>query len=293
MLLVGSANRDERAFPEPDRFDVHAQHREEPGLRPGHALLPRRVARAARRARRARGGLAALPGLARSSPPGSVRVHSVNVRGFAALPDPARRMSAARRTAIVTGASSGIGAATARRARAPRLDASRSAPGGTDRLAEVARRDRGGGRPRLRPRPRRLAARLDRRLLRRRRARPRPDRRAREQRGHVDPEPAPRRQARGSALRARREPARADAALPPRDSRRMLARAARRPRLRLAARTRCVRAPTSRPTPPPRRASKGSRGCSRWSSTAPASARSSCASARRAASSARAWTRRC
>ena len=86
VLLVGSANRDERAFPEPDRFDLAAQHLEEPQLRPGHPLLPRRRPRAPRRPRGPRGVLPALSRLASSSPTGIVRVHSVNVRGFAALP---------------------------------------------------------------------------------------------------------------------------------------------------------------------------------------------------------------
>jgi cytochrome P450 len=44
VLLIGSANRDEQAFPEPDRFDLAARHPREPGLRPGHPLLPGRVA---------------------------------------------------------------------------------------------------------------------------------------------------------------------------------------------------------------------------------------------------------
>jgi NAD(P)-dependent dehydrogenase (short-subunit alcohol dehydrogenase family) len=56
-----------------------------------------------------------------------------------------------------------------------------------------------------------------------------------------------------------------------------------------AARTRSARARTNPRTPPPRRGWKGSPACSRWSSTAPACARSWCGWGPRAASSARAW----
>ena len=63
VLLVGSANRDERAFPNADALRPAARHQRDAVVRPGRALLSRRGARAARGARRARGVLAALPRL--------------------------------------------------------------------------------------------------------------------------------------------------------------------------------------------------------------------------------------
>ena len=61
LLLTAAANRDDRRFADPDRFDVRRKidhHRE---LRVWGALLPGGGARAARRPCRARGGLGAFP----------------------------------------------------------------------------------------------------------------------------------------------------------------------------------------------------------------------------------------
>ena len=89
-----------------------------------------------------------------------------------------------------------------RRARRARLAPWRSARAVAERLRGGRAASRGGGRPRLRASPRRLAARLDRRLLRRGRGRARPHRRRREQRGHVAPEPARAREARATSARS-------------------------------------------------------------------------------------------
>jgi hypothetical protein len=85
VLLVGSANRDERAFPEPDRFDLLRNTQKSLAFGQGtHFCLGASLARLEGRValeeveRR-------LPGW-QVEPAGSVRVHSVNVRGFAALP---------------------------------------------------------------------------------------------------------------------------------------------------------------------------------------------------------------
>jgi cytochrome P450 len=85
VLLVGSANRDERAFPEPDRFDVLRNTSRSLAFGQGtHFCLGASLARL-------EGRVALeevwqrLPGF-EIEPEGIVRVHSVNVRGFAALP---------------------------------------------------------------------------------------------------------------------------------------------------------------------------------------------------------------
>src|SRR4029450_13275570 len=85
VLLVGSANRDERAFPEPDRFDVHRNTSRSLAFGQGtHFCLGAALARLE--------GRVALEELVRRfpryeiDPEGIARVHSVNVRGFAALP---------------------------------------------------------------------------------------------------------------------------------------------------------------------------------------------------------------
>jgi cytochrome P450 len=85
VLLVGSANRDERAFPDPDRFDVERNTSRSLSFGQGtHFCLGAALARLE--------GRVALEELWRRfpewriEPEGSVRVHSVNVRGFAALP---------------------------------------------------------------------------------------------------------------------------------------------------------------------------------------------------------------
>jgi cytochrome P450 len=85
VLLIGSANRDERVFPEPDRFDIRRDTNAM--LSFGHgthfclgAALARLEGRVALEEVHAR-----LPDY-EIDPSGIVRVHSVNVRGFAALP---------------------------------------------------------------------------------------------------------------------------------------------------------------------------------------------------------------
>ena len=85
VLLVGSANRDERAFPDPDRYDVERNTSKSLSFGQGtHFCLGAALARLE--------GRVALEELWRRFPAweaqqqGAVRVHSVNVRGFAALP---------------------------------------------------------------------------------------------------------------------------------------------------------------------------------------------------------------
>jgi len=85
VLLIGSANRDERAFQDPDRFDLLRDTRASLAFGQGtHFCLGASVARLE--------GVVALEELWRRipdyeiDPAGLVRVHSVNVRGFAALP---------------------------------------------------------------------------------------------------------------------------------------------------------------------------------------------------------------
>ena len=85
VLLVGSANRDERAFPEPDRFDLARDTTRSLSFGQGAhfclgAALARLEGRVALEEVRRR-----LPGF-ELEPEGLARVHSVNVRGFAAMP---------------------------------------------------------------------------------------------------------------------------------------------------------------------------------------------------------------
>jgi hypothetical protein len=85
VLLIGSANRDERVFPQPDRFDIR---RDTSALLSfGHgthfclgAALARLEGRIALEEVQAR-----LPDF-EIDPGGITRIHSVNVRGFATLP---------------------------------------------------------------------------------------------------------------------------------------------------------------------------------------------------------------
>jgi hypothetical protein len=85
VLLIGSANRDERVFPDPDCFDLLRNTQRSLAFGQGtHFCLGASLARLE--------GRVALEELERRlpgwqvEPSGSVRVHSVNVRGFAALP---------------------------------------------------------------------------------------------------------------------------------------------------------------------------------------------------------------
>ena len=89
LLCLGSANRDERVFSRPDRLRHHPRQgraRADPVLRRRPALLPRRQPGPARGAGRADRARRAGP-VGRGRPrPRAVRVHSVNVRGFASMP---------------------------------------------------------------------------------------------------------------------------------------------------------------------------------------------------------------
>jgi cytochrome P450 len=85
VLLVGSANRDERAFPEPDRYDLMRDTTSMLSFGQGtHFCLGASLARLEARV--------ALEEVQRRFPDFAVddagiqRVHSVNVRGFASLP---------------------------------------------------------------------------------------------------------------------------------------------------------------------------------------------------------------
>ena len=85
VLLVGSASRDPRAFPEPDRFDLRRDTRKSLHFGQGtHFCLGAALARLE--------GRVALEEVLRRIPDfevdeaGARRVHSVNVRGFARLP---------------------------------------------------------------------------------------------------------------------------------------------------------------------------------------------------------------
>ena len=85
VLLVGSANRDERAFPDPDRYDLLRDTSASLAFGQGvHFCLGASLARLE--------GRVALEEVWKRiphyeiDPAGLVRVHSVNVRGFSALP---------------------------------------------------------------------------------------------------------------------------------------------------------------------------------------------------------------
>ena len=85
LLLIGSANRDERVFPDPDRFDVQRDTTGSLSFGQGtHFCLGASLARLE--------GRVALEEVQRRlpdfeiDPAGIERVHSCNVRGFSALP---------------------------------------------------------------------------------------------------------------------------------------------------------------------------------------------------------------
>ena len=87
LLLVGSANRDEQIFPEPDRYDLARPVPQPQLLSFGfgrHYCLGASLARL--EARIALEELIARVEHYDIAPAGIRRVHSVNVRGFAALP---------------------------------------------------------------------------------------------------------------------------------------------------------------------------------------------------------------
>jgi cytochrome P450 len=85
LLLIGSANRDERVFPNPDTFDLHRDTSESLAFGRGvHFCLGAALARLEARVSLEE-VMRRLPDY-RVDPSGLVRVHSTNVRGFAALP---------------------------------------------------------------------------------------------------------------------------------------------------------------------------------------------------------------
>jgi cytochrome P450 len=93
VLLVGSANRDERVFTDPDRYDLGRPERELQQIASfgfgRHFCLGASLARL--EARVALEELVARVADYDIDPDGLRRVHSVNVRGFAALPTTVRR----------------------------------------------------------------------------------------------------------------------------------------------------------------------------------------------------------
>jgi cytochrome P450 len=88
LLVLGSANRDERAFTEPTRYDVHRDKDELARILSfgagRHYCLGANLARL--EARVALAELVRRFGSFEVHPEGAVRVHSTNVRGFARLP---------------------------------------------------------------------------------------------------------------------------------------------------------------------------------------------------------------
>jgi cytochrome P450 len=85
LLLVGAGNRDERVFPDPDRYDLMRDHSESLSFGKGtHFCLGASLARLE--------GRVALEAVQRRfpefelDPSGLVRVHNPNVRGYAAMP---------------------------------------------------------------------------------------------------------------------------------------------------------------------------------------------------------------
>ena len=128
LLLMGSANRDERKFADPDQFDVDREVARPHRLRLRPALLPGRRTGPARGPHRARGGPQAVPGVDRRHESGPAVAH---VHG-AGLGDPPRHhplapcrsrwcthvmdseiheQRARDKVAIVTGGANGIGRA--------------------------------------------------------------------------------------------------------------------------------------------------------------------------------------
>jgi hypothetical protein len=103
LLLIGSANRDERVFPAPDVFDLHRDTSAHLSFGRGtHFCLGAALARLEARVALEE-VLRRIPGYAIDEPR-CVRVHSTNVRGFAALPMTASPRSGGR---AASGASGG------------------------------------------------------------------------------------------------------------------------------------------------------------------------------------------
>ena len=151
LVVLGAANRDERVFTRPDEFDLHrdpAELRQVAQLRRRAALLPGRQPGPARGAGRARG--AGPPGRqprGRPRPlgPGAL-LQCPRLRGD---PDDggtpmSRYAQPDRRPAVVTGASSGIGAVTALTLAAAGHPVALGARR-TDRLEEIATQIRAAG----------------------------------------------------------------------------------------------------------------------------------------------------
>ncbi len=85
LLLIGSANRDERVFSQPDAFDIHRDTSESLAFGKGiHFCLGAALARLEARVSLEE-VMRRLPGY-RIDASGLARVHSTNVRGFSALP---------------------------------------------------------------------------------------------------------------------------------------------------------------------------------------------------------------
>jgi cytochrome P450 len=85
LLLAGSANRDDRTFPDPDRYDLHRDTSQIASFGFGrHFCLGASLARL--EARVALEQLVARVADYEIDEAGAARVHSVNVRGFARLP---------------------------------------------------------------------------------------------------------------------------------------------------------------------------------------------------------------
>jgi len=85
LLLVGSANRDPDVFADPERYDLDRATQDLVSFGSGrHFCMGAPLARM--EARVALGELAARVGSYEIDPDGIERVHSINVRGFAALP---------------------------------------------------------------------------------------------------------------------------------------------------------------------------------------------------------------
>ena len=85
LLLIGSANRDERVFPDPDVYDIHRDTSEHLSFGRGiHFCLGAALARLEARVSLEE-VMRRIPGY-RIDESRLERVHSTNVRGFSAMP---------------------------------------------------------------------------------------------------------------------------------------------------------------------------------------------------------------